>query len=69
MPPHPGSFVKKEVYSAIGNYNSKYRIAGDFDWFLKSLLLNNMPYKKLNKLIVRMRVGGVSGKNILAYFL
>jgi glycosyltransferase involved in cell wall biosynthesis len=69
MPPHPGSFVKKEVYSAVGNYNSKYRIAGDFDWFLKSLLLNNLPYKKLNKLIVRMRVGGVSGKNILAYFL
>jgi len=69
MPPHPGSFVKKEVYLAIGNYNTKYRIAGDFDWFLKSLLLNNTPYKKLNKLIVRMRVGGVSGKNILAYFL
>jgi glycosyltransferase involved in cell wall biosynthesis len=69
MPPHPSSFVKKEVYSKIGAYNKKYKIAGDFDWFLKALLINKIPYKIINKLIVRMRVGGVSGRNILAYFL
>jgi glycosyltransferase involved in cell wall biosynthesis len=69
MPPHPGSFVKKEVYTQIGNYNKKFKIAGDFDWFLRAILINKIPYKIFNKLVVRMRAGGVSGKNIFSYLL
>ena len=31
MPPHPGIFLKKSVFSAVGNFDTSYQIAGDFE--------------------------------------
>ena len=35
-PPHPSTFIRKEIYSQFGLYNTKYKIAGDFE-FLRIL--------------------------------
>ena len=67
MPPHPASFVRKKIYKKIGLYNMDMKIASDFDFFLRCLKINNRKYKLLNQIIVRMRVGGASGKNLLTY--
>jgi len=66
MPPHPGLFVKKEVYKKF-LYNETYKIAGDFDFFLRTLLINKINFFYLNLISVRMRLGGISSKNIGAY--
>ena len=36
MPPHPGSFFRSEVYAQVGLFNTSYRIAGDFDLFVRA---------------------------------
>jgi glycosyltransferase involved in cell wall biosynthesis len=69
MPPHPGSFIKKEVYDKYGLYNTDLQIASDFDIFSRFILKNNIPIKIINKIITRMKTGGISGKNIKAYFI
>jgi glycosyltransferase involved in cell wall biosynthesis len=69
MPPHPGSFIKKEVYDKYGLYNTKYMIAADFDIFVRFIKKEKIPIKKLNILITRMRTGGISGKNLKAYLV
>jgi glycosyltransferase involved in cell wall biosynthesis len=66
MPPHPGLFVKKEIYKKF-LYNETYKIAGDFDFFLRTLLINKIKFFYLNLISVRMRLGGISSKNIGAY--
>ena len=33
MPPHPASFVKKKLYKIYGLYNTKFKIASDYDFF------------------------------------
>ena len=33
MPPHPASFIRKNVYKKHGYYNEKFKIASDFDFF------------------------------------
>jgi glycosyltransferase involved in cell wall biosynthesis len=66
MPPHPGMFVKKEIYKKF-LYNENYKIAGDFDFFLRTLLINNIKFFYLDLIVVRMRLGGISSKNIGAY--
>lgn len=38
MTPHPSTFIKREVYVALGNFNPKFRIAGDYDLMLKIFL-------------------------------
>ncbi len=66
MPPHPSTFIKKSVYDKIGLYNEDIHISSDFKFFLNLIYKKNISYKFLNKVLVRMRMGGVSTKNFLA---
>lgn len=68
MPPHPSTFIKKEIYK-IHKYNEMYKIASDFEFFLRLFKINNYNFKYLDLIIVRMRTGGISGKNILSYLV
>lgn len=68
MPPHPAAFIKKEIYKMY-NYNINFKIAADFEFFLKLFKINNYNFKYLDLTIVRMRTGGISGKNILSYLI
>ena len=69
MPAHPASFIHKDIYKKYGSYSEKYYIASDFDFFLKVLFIKKIPFKIINKNIVRMRVGGISTSNFKSYFL
>jgi glycosyltransferase involved in cell wall biosynthesis len=69
MPPHPGSFIKKKIYLKYGKYEESYKIASDFEFFLRVLYKNNNHFKKLNLLITRMKTGGISGKDFFSYII
>ena len=69
MPPHPPSFIKKSVYEKYGLYNENFKIASDFEIFLRFIYRNNLTFYKLNKVIVRMRMGGISGRNLKSYVI
>ena len=67
MPAHPASFIHKDIYKRITNYNESFKIASDFDFFLKTIFIKKIPYKILNQTVVRMRTGGISDQNWLSY--
>ena len=67
MPPHPASFIRKEVYNKTGLYNEQFKIAGDFDMFLRAIYINKLSFKKINKTVVRMKTGGISGRDLKSY--
>jgi glycosyltransferase involved in cell wall biosynthesis len=64
MPPHPTFFVKRKCYHDYGLFNTSYRIAADFELMLRFLLKNKITYVYLPESIIKMRVGGLSTKNI-----
>jgi len=66
IPPHPSSFIDTQISKKIG-YNTKYKIAGDFDFFVKLFLKNKLEYFYINLPIIKMRWGGKSNKNIFSY--
>jgi glycosyltransferase involved in cell wall biosynthesis len=68
MPPHTGTIVKRNIYNKF-NYNNKYKIAGDFDFFLRTLYLNKCSVIYIDLVITRMRLGGVSTKNFISYLI
>lgn len=68
MPPHPSTFIKRSVYEKIGLYDENIHISSDFKFFLKLIYKKNFSYKFLNKILIRMRMGGVSTKNLIAPF-
>ena len=67
MPPHPGVFIKKIIYKKYGYYDETYKIAGDYDFFLRNIYFKNLKFKILDTPSVRMRLGGLSTKNISSY--
>jgi len=67
MPPHPASFIKKDVYKNCGLYDTNYEIASDFEFFFRSIFINKKRYKLLDDEIVRMRSGGASDRHIKSY--
>jgi len=69
MPPHTGSFIYKSLYNKYGFYNEDFKIAGDFELFLRFILIKKIKFKKINVLIARMRLGGISSKNLLSYLI
>ncbi len=64
MPPHPSFFVKKEIYNKYGLFNTDLKIAADYDLMIRFLGKHKISTHYLPKVIVKMRWGGKSNKNI-----
>lgn len=62
-PPHPTFFVKKSVYEKHGNFDTTIKISSDFDLMLRFLEVYKISTLYLNEPLVKMLIGGESGKN------
>ncbi|MBC3410844.1 glycosyltransferase [Pseudomonas sp. SWRI51] len=60
MPPHPGTYVRREAYAQVGEYSTQYRISADYEMFVRLLLVKKLPWARIDQVLVRMRAGGVS---------
>lgn len=60
MPPHPASFLRRSVYERTGPYATDLRISSDYELFVKALLVHRLPYSRVDRVLVRMRAGGLS---------
>ena len=67
MPPHPGSFFRSDVYTQVGPFNTSYRIAGDFDLFVRALAIKRLVYKVIPLVSVSMTTGGASTSGLKSY--
>lgn len=59
---YSGMLLNVRVFKSVGRFNDRYKIAGDFDLLLRTLLLNESIYftKKHSEIVVRE--GGISYK-------
>jgi hypothetical protein len=48
------------LFDEIGYYNENYRIASDWEFFLKALVINEKSYQHISMDISYFRIGGVS---------
>lgn len=63
MPPHPTLFLRSGVYHQYGNFDSNYKIAGDYDFMLR-ILKAGVLVRYLPSVLYRMRMGGKSNRSI-----
>ncbi len=64
MPPHPTLFVVKSIYEKYGKFNPELRIAADYDLILRFFSQPDFKSEYLPHIIIRMRMGGISNRNI-----
>jgi len=60
MPAHPTFFVKKSIYEKYGNFHTNFKNAADFDLLARFICTNKITYHYIDKVIVKMRLGGAS---------
>lgn len=64
MPPHPTLFVRRRVIEAHGGYDTRYRIAADYDAVLRWFGAGQIRAVYLPEVLVRMRWGGESNRSL-----
>ena len=69
MPPHPASFFKRSAYELAGMFNLDYKIAADYELFVRMLMVHKFNFTRINKVLVRMRAGGLSTSGFKSNYL
>lgn len=64
MPPHPTFYVRRSLYSELGGFDLRYRIAADYDTMLRFLGKGNVQTAYIPEVLVKMRLGGVSNRSL-----
>lgn len=60
MPAHPTLFVRRSVYERFGEYDTSYRIAGDFEFVARVFGRGGVTFSCIPTMLVRMPRGGLS---------
>jgi len=60
MPPHPATFIRRNVYETFGHYKTDFAIAADYEFFVITLMVGRMRTVHTSNALVKMRDGGAS---------
>jgi glycosyltransferase involved in cell wall biosynthesis len=66
FPSHQSIYVKSSVFDQCGGYNEDYKIAADYEFLLRVLLVHKLKAKRLDMFLLKFHLGGVSSKNIMS---
>jgi glycosyltransferase involved in cell wall biosynthesis len=69
MPAHTATFIKMRVYDLVGLYSLEFKISSDYEMFVRLLLVHKLCFSRIDKVLVRMRTGGVSTAGIKSSLL
>ncbi|PKP50204.1 MAG: glycosyltransferase [Bacteroidetes bacterium HGW-Bacteroidetes-12] len=63
---HPATFVKKEVYEKIGNFNEKYKLSADYDFIYRAYNAKAV-FEYLPQPLTVFRIDGATSTNCKSY--
>lgn len=66
MPAHPTFYFRRDLLEHLGGYESHYFTAADYEFMARYLYKYRISAVYLPKLIVKMRVGGQSNRNLMS---
>lgn len=61
-PPHPSLYVAREMLERVGAYNERYKVAADFEYFVRLMLVEHGSGRYLERVMVDMEPGGLSSR-------
>lgn len=62
---HPSAFIKKEIFDTIGGYNEEFRIAADYEFFIRAILKHNVSTQHVKRAIAIFDLSGVSNNDAM----
>jgi hypothetical protein len=68
MPAHPSFYVKRSVHENYGLYKTDYKIAADYELLMRLIYKGRISYTYIEEILVMMRTGGLSNRNLLSRY-
>lgn len=60
--PHQATLIKRTLFEEIGYYTEIYKIASDWEFFLKALVILEKSYSHIDIDVSYFRIGGISSR-------
>jgi len=57
---HQATFIKKELFTKCGLYDESFKLGGDYEFFIRTLLKQEASYKRIPFLISNFLTDGIS---------
>lgn len=67
MPAHPTFYCQREIYNRYGLFDTKFKIAADFEQLLRLIFINRIRTRYIAKDLVTMRTGGASSSGLISH--
>lgn len=64
MPPHPTLYMKRKHYLSYGCFDVKFAISADYESMLRFFWRHKLSASYIPRVLVKMRIGGESNRNI-----
>ncbi len=68
LPPHPTLYVRRQVYDRVGVFRTDFKITADIDFMFRLFKISTCKSFFLDKIMVKMRLGGVSTSGLGSYW-
>lgn len=68
MPGHASVFIKRIWFEKYGYYYTNFEICADFDLLLRFLYIHKLSHSYLPKILVNMKMGGISNRSLLTKY-
>lgn len=62
--PHQATFIRRSLFDQYGLYDTSFRIAGDYDWFVRAICVHKVEYLHIARIFSVFYEGGVSSHSI-----
>lgn len=59
-PPHQSTFIRREIFKKLGNYDESLRIVSDWKFFILAVCKYNATYLYVDKILTTFFLGGIS---------
>ncbi len=59
---HPVSFIKRNLFSRFGNYDERFKMVADYDFFFRAIIINSVSTQHIDLEISVYNVNGLSSK-------
>jgi glycosyltransferase len=60
MCPHTSTFVRRSIFERYGDYDTDFKVSGDYDFLLRVLSNKDVSVCHLNQVFIKMQLGGLS---------
>lgn len=65
---HQALFAKKSVFDKYGAFDTKYKLAADYEWLLRLIIKQKLPSLYTNQIIAMYLLGGISQRSLGRFY-